>query len=206
MILSTEQLKMIRDQVSQHINISSLQDDVIDHLCCVVERRLEKGTPFEMAVKDALTELAPHGLSEIQKETIVLLDNQTTLHMKKVMYAVGLLSTMIMSLGWLFRFLRWPGGDEMANYGFFGFALLFLPMLAVSQFKISIHKTFYERLRILLGLFSGLITSVSVVFKMNHLMGTDFLFLSGAGIFIFGFLPVLFFTMYKKSTSKEPSL
>jgi hypothetical protein len=201
-VLTTREIKVICDIVkTESITIPTLQDDVVDHLCCVVEYKLESGQVFEKAIKEAIQELAPNGLHEIERETIFLLNYNRTIQMKKVMYLIGLISTMALSLGWLFRFLRWPGGDELANYGFLGFSLLFVPMLAINQFRVSINKALPEKLRIILGLSSGLVTCLAVLFKTMHYPGADILLLSGAALFIFGFLPFLFFTMYKKSIS-----
>lgn len=121
--------------------------------------------------------------------------------MKKIMYVIGLVSAMAMSLGWLFRILHMPGGYEIANYGFLVFSLLFVPMLAVNQLKSSIKKALPEKLRIIVGLLSGIITCIAVLLKIFHYPGADILLLAGALVFIFGFLPLLFFTLYKKSIS-----
>jgi hypothetical protein len=206
MILSFQQVEQIRNHVSQSVSLPLLGEDLLDHLCCAVEYEMQGGKSFEEAMREAVAELAPHGLDEIQRQTIDLLNNQTIIHMKKIMYAIGLVSTMSLSLGWLFKFLHWAGGDELAIYGFFAFALLFLPLLAISRLKINIRQPFPEKLRIVLGLSSGIIICIASLFKIMHYPGADFLLLSGAAIFIFGFLPVLFFTMYKKSIAKESSI
>jgi hypothetical protein len=200
--LTGEQIEKIRNIIDQSaISSDLLKDDVLDHLCCVVEYKIAHGRPFEAALPEAFNELAPDGLDEIQRETVFLLNSTKIILMKKVMYSIGLISTMAMSLGWLFRILHWPGGFELVNYGFLVFSLLFVPMLAINQFKVSINKALSEKLRIILGLLSGFITCIAVLFKIFHYPGADFLLLTGALIFIFGFLPFLFFTMYKKSIS-----
>ena len=202
MKLSEEQIEKIRNIIDQSaISSDLLRDDVLDHLCCVMEYKIAHGRPFEVALPEAFNELAPDGLDEIQRETVFLLNSTKIILMKKVMYSIGLISTMAMSLGWLFRILHWPGGFELVNYGFLAFSLLFVPMLAINQFKVSINKALSEKLRIILGLVSGIITCVAVLFKVLHYPGADSLLLTGAMIFIFGFLPFLFFTMYKKSIS-----
>jgi hypothetical protein len=166
-----------------------------------VEHKIDRGKSFDAAMPEAFKELAPDGLDEIQREAVFLLNSKKIILMKKVMYSIGLISTMALSLGWLFRILHWPGGSELVNYGFLGFALLFLPMLAINQFKIGINKALPEKLRIILGLLSGFITCMAVFLKIMHYPGADYLLVSGALLFIFGFLPFLFFTMYKKSIS-----
>mgnify|MGYP003576265435 CR=1 FL=1 len=202
MKLSTEQINSVRHIIDQsEIHNILLKDDVLDHLCCVVEHKMGHGKSFEEAVPEALKELAPDGLHEIQRETVFLLNSAKIILMKKVMYSIGLMSTMALSLGWLFKFLHMPGADQLIDYGFFGFALVFVPMLAIDQLKVRIKKALSERLRIVLGLVSAITTCVAVLFKILHLQFGDLLLFAGALIFIFGFLPFQFFTMYKKSNA-----
>jgi hypothetical protein len=193
---------MIRGIIEQStISSDLLKDDVLDHICCVVEHKIDRGKSFEVAMPEAFKELAPDGLDEIQREAVFLLNSQKIILMKKAMYSIGLVSTMALSLGWLFRILHLPGGTELVNYGFLGFALLFLPLLAINQFKVSINKALSEKLRIILGLLSGFITCIAIFFKVMRYPGADSLLICGALLFIFGFLPFLFFTMYRKSIS-----
>lgn len=202
MKLSPDQITLIRRAIDQSaIKNDLLKDDVLDHICCVTEHKISRGKKFEVAVEEAFRELAPGGLDEIQREAVFLLNSEKIIIMKKAMYSVGLISSMALSLGWLFRFLRWPGGDELATYGFFGFAFIFVPMLAINQFKVDVNKPFPQKMRIILGTLSGLVTGTAVFFKLMHYQGTDLLLLGGAGLFIFGFLPLLFFTMYQMSVS-----
>lgn len=202
MKLSPEQIEVVRRIIDESaIGNDLLKDDVLDHLCCVVEYKMAHGRSFEDAVPEALKELAPDGLDEIQRETVFLLNSAKIILMKKVMYSIGLISSMTLSMGWLFSILGWPGGGQLVNYGFFGFALLFVPMLAIDQFKVSINKALSEKLRIILGLLSAVLACVAILFKIFYWKAAGDLMLFGAAvIFIFGFLPFLFFTMYRKSS------
>lgn len=202
MKLSKDQIAQIRQAIDQSaISNALLKDDILDHVCCVTEHKISRGKKFEEAVEEAFRELAPGGLDEIQRESVFLLNSEKIIMMKKAMYSVGLISSMALSLGWLFRFLHWPGGDELATYGFLGFAFVFVPMLAINKFKVDVNKPFAEKMRIILGALSGLVTGTAVFFKVMHYPGADLLLLGGAALFIFGFLPFLFFTMYHKSVS-----
>jgi len=202
MKLSDEQIEVIRLMIDQsQISIQTLKDDLIDHLCCVIEIKMGGKKTFEVALKEGLHELAPDGLDKIQRETIYLLNSNKIMLMKKVMYLIGLVTTISMSIGWTFRILNWPGGSELLTYGFLGFALLFIPMVAINYFKVNLHRALSEKLKIILGLVSGVIAGFAIVFKFLHLQGADELLLGGAFLFSFGFLPFLFFSMYKKAVS-----
>lgn len=202
MKLSQAQVEIIRNRINQStICIQTLKDDLLDHLCCVVENKIGKGITFEAALPEAIHELAPHGLDEIQRQTLYLLNPAKVIVMKKIMYVIGLATATSLSLGWLFVTLRWPGGRELFNYGFLGFLLLFIPMVAIEHYKISFRKALSEKLKIILGSVSGFIVGLSLVFKVLHLQGADILLIVGVLLFTFGFLPFLFFNLYKKAVS-----
>ncbi len=202
MKLSPEQLAVIRQRIHKSdITIKTLEDDLLDHLCCVVEKKMDKGNHFDSALREALREVAPHGLDAIQLETFYLLRSPKIIFMKKVMYLIGLISAVALSLGWLFNVLGWPGGRELFNYGFLGFLLLFVPLLAIDRYKVTLRKALPEKLKILIGAVSGIIVGISLVFKFLHLQGADQMLFVGMLMFTFGFLPFLFFSMYKKAVS-----
>jgi len=202
MKLSSDQVAQIKKVIEQSaITIDTLKDDVLDHLCCVVEAKMTHGSGFESSLKEAIDELAPDGLDAIQLETIFLLNSTKIMLMKKVMYSIGLITSIAMTMGILAKLLHWPGSEELFTYGFVGFLLLFLPMLAIDRYKHNLSKSLSEKLRIGLGYLSAFLLTFSIAFKIFHLTGANLLLVSGMCIFSFGFLPFLFFNMYKKSLS-----
>lgn len=202
MKLSSDQVAQIKQVIGQSaITIDTLRDDLLDHLCCVVEAKITNGSGFESSLKEAIDELAPDGLDAIQRETIFLLNSTKIMFMKKIMYSIGLITSISMTMGILAKLLHWPGSEELFTYGFVGFLLLFLPMLAIDRYKYNLSKSFSEKLRIGLGYLSAFLLTFSIAFKIFHLMGANLLLVSGMCIFSFGFLPFLFFNMYKKSVS-----
>lgn len=202
MKVTAEQVARIKKQVEQSGIINeTLRDDVLDHLCCVVEIKLSKGKTFDQAIQEASHELAPEGLIEIQRETVFLLNPIKIIRMKKIMYAIGLITSISMTMGLTFKILHMPGADELFNLGFFGFTLVFLPMITIDRYKQNLHKALSERLRLILGFLSAVLIGFSVLFKIFHRPNADVMLLIGIAVFSFGFLPFLFFSMYKKSIS-----
>jgi hypothetical protein len=167
----------------------------------VVEVKMTKGSGFESSLIEAIDELAPDGLDVIQRETIFLLNSTKIMFMKKIMYSIGLITSISMTMGLTFKFLHMPGAEQLFNVGFFGFLILFLPMLAVDRYKHNLTKSLSEKLRVGFGYLSAFMIASSVLFKLFHLEGANLLLLSGMCVFSFGFLPFLFFNMYKKSLS-----
>lgn len=202
MKVSAAQIAVIRQYIARSGIINeSLQNDVLDHLCCVIEIKLSKGKNFDLAFQEAVEELAPEGLIEIQRETVFLLNPIKIIRMKKIMYAIGLITAICISIGLTFKILHMPGAEELFNFGFFGFTLIFLPMITIDRYKQNLHKALSERLRLLFGFLSAVLIGTSVLFKVFHITNADVMLLTGISLFSFGFLPFLFFGMYKKSIS-----
>ena len=203
MRISKEQINFISATIDENgITIPTLKDDLIDHLCCVVESKMENGILFENALQDALREVAPHGLEAIQNQTLYLLNSPNKIFMRKIIFLIGFMSAIAVSIGWLFVTLSWPGGRELFNSGFLGLLMLFIPMMAVYRYKIFRPKAVSDKLRIVLGSASGFIIGLSLIFKVLHLQGADQMLVTGVLMFTFGFLPFLFFNLYRKSATR----
>lgn len=202
MKLTEQQVQVIEDFVNaQGIRIRTLRDDVVDHLCCVMESELEKGKAFEELLEKATSDLAPNGLGEIQDKTIFLLNARRIIFMKKAMYSIGFLGSFSLTTGVTLNVLRLPFGNEFFTVGLLTLLLVFIPLLAIDRYKVALSKALSVRLKIILGAGAAAIVGLSGVFKLLHLQGADVLLGIGAVVFALGFLPFYYFTMYKKSVS-----
>lgn len=202
MKLTPEQEDRIKVSVkSKGIELPSLQDDIIDHLCCVVESQLGKEKEFDQLLQEAIIDIAPYGLKDVQHQTIFLLNSKRIIIMKKIMYSIGFLGALSLTAGITFKLFWYPGADILFTIGVITLLLVFIPLVALDRYKVAISKTLSERLKIVLGVIAAVIAGITVIFKILHLQGADILLGATAIIFGFGFLPFLFFTMYKKSSS-----
>lgn len=203
MKLSPEQIAIIRNLLEENeVFTDSLKDDLLDHIGCVVERRMMQGVTFSTAVHEALTELAPHGLADIQRRTYINLQSPRLLFMKKAIYTIGLISAGAVSIGWMFSLLRWPGAYELFNYGSLVFLLVFVPMLFISRSRRNKREPWWMRLANIAGLTSSVTVGMSVVFKFGHLQGADWLLVVGVLLFSGCFLPLHFFSLYRSEIAK----
>lgn len=160
---------------------------------------MQKGASFPVAYAQALRKICPNGLDEIQQETVLLLTAKKATVMKKLVYLFGLLTSISISIGWLFKLMDWPGGGDLFTYGFLGFVLIFLPLLAIDRYKLVFSQRLGEKLTIILGFGSAVLTGLAVSFKLLHLQGASILIIIGAVLFSFGFLPLFFFRLYRKT-------
>ena len=124
--------------------------------------------------------------------------------MKTLIYATGLISAIATCAGFLFKILHLPGGNNLFNYGFLGFVIIFVPLFSIDRYKLSINKALSERLKLILGLISALLAGGGVLLKILDLSGIgNVLLVLGMLTFMVGFLPFLFFRMYRQSKSSE---
>lgn len=117
--------------------------------------------------------------------------------MRKVLYTVGLLSSIAFVSGWVMGILHLPGAREFSLFGFLSFVILFLPVLSIDHHRSKVQRTRMQKAKFFLGLSSALIIALSVIFKLLQLEGAPELLVLGAVIFCVGFLPIQFLTMYR---------
>lgn len=202
MTLTPEQVEIVSRFVTRNkVTLPTLKDDVVDHLCCEVEVFMKNGKSFEEALRQAVYELAPHGLHYIQQQTFFLLDGKIIINMRKVTFIIGTLSAMSMSFGWLLKVLAFPGvGNPFFAIGAAVFLLLFLPLLVITYFKRN-KKPTAQKLKMMFGVISAILIGIAFLARIMRLPGADEVLWAGGITFIFGFLPTLFYDFYKKSIS-----
>lgn len=202
MKLTPEQEETVFNRVeSEGLRIETLRDNIIDHLCCVIESQLGKDRPFDTLLQEAIVDLAPHGLKQLENQTIFLLNTKRIIIMKKLIYSTGFIGALTLTVGTTFKLMHFPMANILFLSGFTLLLLVFFPLLGIDRYKVAISKSMTEKLKIIIGVSAALIVGLSGVFKFFHLQGASVLMVLGAFIFAFGFLPFLFFTMYKKSVS-----
>jgi hypothetical protein len=119
--------------------------------------------------------------------------------MKLATYIIGLLSVMALTTGWVFATLHLPGASELGTVGLSGFTLIFLPLLVINKARIIMHAEPYQQIKFILGVSSTMLIGLSAIFKIMHLQGAPTMLMIGAFLFIFGFLPLFFFHLYKRA-------
>ncbi|WP_462251954.1 hypothetical protein [Ekhidna sp.] len=199
MIAEEYEERIIEEVNNSSIKSQILKDDLIDHFCCLVEIEMTKGLSFEKALEKAYVQTAPNGLEEIQKETIFLLNYSKIIIMKRVTYLSGYLFSLTWAAGALFKVLNLQGAGMLLGIGGLGIAFIFLPLLLVNRYRNFAREVMSEKMKYIFGIASIILLLTSITMKMLHLMGASLMLALSFLVFGFGFLPFLFFRMYKKS-------
>jgi hypothetical protein len=199
-MITDEQFSFISQKI-KHSDIAAkeIQDDLIDHFCCMVEIEMQRGKSFEEAYQNAYQQTTPNGFEEIQQETFFLLNHKKIILMKQFTYISGYLFALSTTVGAFFKVMHFPGANIMLFSGLLGLSFIFLPLLLVNKFKDKVFNVMSEKLKWIFGTASMMLILLGSGFKILHLQGAMVIF--GLGMISFGilFLPFLFFRMYKSS-------
>jgi hypothetical protein len=203
--LSDEQIDFIlRDIRARGVEMESLQQDLLDHVCCIIEQNLEPGGDFEGFYSATIQTFYKQELREIEAETLFLLNNKNYYAMKKIMLVSGAFSAIVLSIGIVFKFMHWPGAAILIVVGIGLFSLLFLPLLFTLKMKEK--EQAQSRFILAAGTLSAIFFSLSTLFKLMHWPLANVLGLTAIGIMLLLFLPVYFFTGIRNAETKMNSI
>lgn len=199
--ISDTQIDFILDDFrARGIKLVSLQQDLLDHVCCIIEQDLEEDGDFESFYFATIPKFYQKELGEIEEETINLLIHKNYYAMKKIMLASGSFSAATLSLGILFKFMHWAGAAALILVGIVVLSFVFLPLLFVLKAKEK--KQSRDKIVIALGALASISISLGILFKIMHWPFANILCISAIIIMVVLFLPIYFFNGIKNPETK----
>lgn len=200
-LLSDDQIEFVRrDILAQGIRNEGLQQDLLDHICCVVEHELAAEDDFEAFYQQRIKHFYKRELKEIEEETIALLTFKNYYVMKKIMLLSGGVLTALLVVGLTLKFMHLPGAAVMLVLGVALLNFVFLPLLFT--LKIKENKTLREKAISGIATLCGMLMSIGLIFKVMHWPGANMLIITGFGALLLVFLPVYFFTGIRQAETK----
>lgn len=199
--LSDKQIDHILSDISARgVEMESLQQNLLDHICCIIEQELKEDEDFESFYSETIKKFYKHELWEIEEETIALLTFKNYYTMKKTMLISGVFSAFTITFGIIFKFMHWPGAAALLIMGIFTSSLLFLPLLFI--LKVKEKQQTRDRLVIGLGSLAGIAISMGILFKLMHWPYANMLVFGAVMLMLFVFLPVFYFTGIRNPETK----
>lgn len=199
-LITDQQLEVLQHYVSQGgVTEQTLQEDLLDHACCIVEEAVMNGCTFTEAfalVQDALP--APD-LKTLQHDQTYLLNLNPLTTMKRLFYWVLFLTVLFINTGSLFQLQHWPGAKMIQTIGFMLLLFALLPIVAFQAFRNSQHHSNLVLARIGFGILGGAIATTGWLFKVMHWPMANLLLLFGMLILNFVFLPLFMYQLYQRS-------
>jgi len=196
-VLNESQIERITGAVNgSSITSAELKEDLIDHLCCIVEDEMSKGKDFETACRTALQRVSPNGLNEIQKETVFLFTSKSRKRLDQIMYVSGFAALTGITLTVAMKMLDVPYSQlallTTACVVIFGF----FPAIFVHLLKQTSGKKNVSYIFGIVGIIGAWLLVLSVVFYIFH---WPFPLLAVVCGYIAVF-PLFFFKIFKKQT------
>jgi len=195
---------ILLDIRARGVEMECLQQDLLDHVCCIIEQNLEASGDFEGFYFTVIPTFYKQELREIEEETLFLLTNKNYYAMKKIMLLSGIFSVFVLSFGILFKFMHWPGAAFLIVSGVVLFSLLFLPLLFT--LKVKEKQQAQDKFILIFGTLSGILFSLSTLFRIMHWPGANIMGITAIGIMLLLFLPVYFFTGIRQAETKVNSM
>lgn len=199
--ISDEQIDyIINDIRARGVDMESLQQNLLDHMCCVIEQNLKEGEDFEKFYQTTIKTFYKEALWEIEEETIQLLTFKNYYKMKKIMISSGIFSAITLSVGILFKFMHWPGAAICILLGIVSASFIFMPLMFTLKAKEKQHTK--DKLVIGIGALAATLISLSTLFKVMHWPYANLLGTVSVVIMLALFLPIYFFSGIQKPETK----
>lgn len=199
--LNLRNIELIDNEIrNQGITFSSLAEELIDHVCCDVEKEMLNGLSFEEAYKNVKQKIGLRRLKEIQKETLYAVDVKYR-KMKNTMKISGVTGTILLAFASLFKIMHWPAAGVMMTLGSLTLAFVFIPSALGTVWREP--QTPKKPFLFISAFFASSFFLLGILFKIQHWPGAAIILcLAGFSTVLF-FIPALLASKLKKMENKS---
>jgi len=202
--LNDEQRGLVEADVKKaHLTLRKLSDELIDHICCMIEEEMWKGASFIEAYKSVKKEIEIEILKQIQKDTLYLTDKKYRI-MKTTLKITGNFSLALLSIGTVFKIMHWPGASVSFVLGF-AIMILFSFPSSIYLYHREIKRKYQTVLSVSI-LLGGMATMLGFLFKIMHWPGSSAFLLTGLSLVVWVFLPLLLLIKIKEPILKKEKI
>ncbi|MEN8248969.1 MAG: hypothetical protein ABFS32_08555 [Bacteroidota bacterium] len=147
-VLEQQEIEKITDRITlARVENNSLSIDLVDHICCMVEERVELGMKLNQAEDEVFREMGEVQLKAIEIETKKLTQNKFI--MKKRTKIIGFIALVLVLLGFTMKMFHLQGAGITWGVGILFMAFGFFLMLFIDRF--SYEKSNYYRITQVIG-------------------------------------------------------
>jgi hypothetical protein len=190
--LTNREIEILSKEIEkQGLTYTQLQKELLDHLCCDIEAKMEEGIEFLKAYEEVKSRLDNNRIQEIQEETLILI-NQKYRMMKKFMYILGTIAPSLLIVGAFCKLQHWPGASVLITLGTFLLAAVYLPVFAMVSIRDTRKKGKKVHLPLYIaGVVTGFIFLTGILFKIMHWPGAGVALMVSVIIMVVVFIPIL---------------
>jgi hypothetical protein len=191
---------ILEDLSARGLSMESLQQDILDHVCCIIEQELKEPDGFEQFYRETIVRFYKRELSEIEEETILLLTFKNYYTMKKVMISSGAASAFLLIAGSFLKLFQLPGAAPLLVLGVAVMCFLFLPLLLVLKMKEKPARQ--DKLILVTGVVIGILYCLSTIFRVMHWPGAVVMTVLTIALSFFVLIPAYFFTGIRRPETR----
>lgn len=185
------------------VEMEELLYDLVDHVCCMIEDKMEQGKNYASALDETMSSFGNKGIRNIQEETTYLL-TKNILVMRKTMHIIGITSAIMLLLGSIFKIQHWPGAAVMYVLGAATLCLVFMPLYLAVRVKEKVGRL--NTWTNVIGVISAIALCFGILFKIMHWPMANILMNVGGFILILIFLPLYIYNSYKNKQLKTSTI
>lgn len=184
------------DLVRRGLTYDRLLDDLLDHVCCMLEKEMQSGNDFNTSYQHVMGSIPEKQLPLIQHQTLLNLDKKFQ-RMKKITYQFGLVSAILVIVGSIFKKLHWPGSGVLLTVGILLVVLGFLPLYFRSSYREQPEKK--NPVYGVVGYITLALLLAGALFKIMHWPGANVMIYVSTGFLIIGFVPLYVVNVFQRS-------
>ena len=183
--LTSNQIRLIKEKIAlNRMQNSSLSIDILDHVCCMIEERLEVGSDYEKAETEVFSLIGVLQIQAIEQETDRLTQNKII--MKKRTKIIGLISGALMAVGFSLKMMHLPGAGVLWGIGSLFAVFGFTVFLSIDRF--SSDQSGKDKLLGIIGFLGAACIIAGVGLKVLHLPGAYHIFIAGGGFLLMHYI------------------
>lgn len=196
--ITDEQVDFILEDIKANgVILEDLQNNLLDHICCIIEHEMPEGETFEQFYRQILPRFFKTSLKEIQEETEILLTFKHYYAMKRTLKISGIASALFTITGATLKTLHLPGAGITIVLGGLLFCLVFLPLMIALKFKDEEKQV--DKWVFTLGFLLAMGASAGIVFKLMHWPFANILMRGSITAFVFAYVPLYYLTRVRRA-------
>ncbi len=135
MNLTEEQIEYIATNLEFYgVKSAELKEDLLDHICTFIETN--EFSDFETAYKTAIQEFGgQYAMNSIQRETHAVTTLKKSIRLQMLVYIIGYIASALISSGFIFKMMHWPGASILLVSGFMVLITVFFPLFFYNRYK-----------------------------------------------------------------------
>jgi hypothetical protein len=197
--LSKNEIDFIKDDVKKSgISFSHLEDELIDHICCMVEELINDGFTFNTALTRVRKDIGIDSLKAIEIQTIILI-NKKFQGMKKTMKITGIIGLSTIIISSIMKIMHWPGANLLLTLGFATLLLAYLPALSLTLRKEKILKRKMQLSYV--GIITAFVMLLHFLFTLMHWPFDDY-FKIISWVLMLVFLIMLYYNVMRSDENR----